>query len=170
MARNVVSWKVFAAGISFSLLAAGCATGPRPQAAGVSVDPCKQLMADPQIDPVRDKIAVPIVLGASQDVAFLSNRDRPTEAERSAIKVLWDAHEACRALTEARSGPVPRYRAWSNQAVGALLGDLHEGAITYGQFARKLLYIGAQDNSAKETLEEELKARARWKLLDDPKS
>ncbi len=123
-------------------------------------------MADPRIDPVRAKIAVPIVLGASQDVALLSNRDRPTDAERSAIKALWDAHEACRALTEARSGPVPRYRAWSNEAVGALLGDLHEGAITYGQFARKLLYIGAQDNSAKETLESELDARARWKLMD----
>jgi hypothetical protein len=123
-------------------------------------------MADPRIDPVREKIAVPISVGARQDVAFLSNRSRPTDAERPAIKALWEAHEACRASTEARSGPAPRYRAATNEAVGALLGDLHEGAITYGQFARKLLYIGAQDNSAQETLDQELAARTRWRLLD----
>jgi hypothetical protein len=166
MARNVASWKVLVAGLS--VLVAGCASGPgRPAASGQPVDECAQLMADPRIDPIRDKVAVPITLGASQDIAVLSNRNRPTDAERPAIKALWDAHEACRAWTEARSGSEPGYRVLSNEAVGTLLGDLHDGVITYGQFARKLLYIGAQDRSARERLDEELEARARWKLMDD---
>jgi len=166
MARNFASWQVLLAALS--VLAAGCASDPgRPAASGQTVDACEQLMADPRIDPIRDKVAVPISLGASQDIAFLSNRNRPTDAERPAIKVLWDAHEACRAWTEARAGGEPRYRASSDEAVGALLGDLHDGAITYGQFARKLLYIGAQYKSARESLDMELDARARWKLMDD---
>lgn len=154
--------------VLMSVLLAGCAASPgRTEAAKALPDACARWMADPRIDPVRDKIAVPISLDASQDVSVLSNRNRPTEAERPAIKALWDAHEGCRAWTEARSGPVPRYRAASDEAVGALLGELHDGAITYGQFARKLLYIGAQDKSARESLDEELEARARWKPMDD---
>jgi len=149
------------------LLVAGCSSGPeRPVAANSRAETCEPLMADPRIDPMRGRIAVPISLDASQDVSNLSDRSRPTDAERPAIKALWDAHEACRALSEARFGPLPRYRASSHEAVSALLGELHEGTITYGQFARKLLYIGAQDQSARETLDDELEARARWKAMD----
>ena len=168
MTHVLPDWKLLIVALQAWWLVSGCASQPgRPDARGATVDACGQWMSDSRIDPVRAKIAIPISPEARQEVSMLANRDRPTEAERPAIKALWDAYETCRASIEARSGRVPSWRASSDEAVGALLGELHDGEISYGQFARKLLYIGAEAKSMRESLDEELEARARWKLLDD---
>lgn len=145
---------------------AACAqTGERPAGDRIAVR-CASLFADSRIDPIRDRIQVPPVLGAAQDVRMLAISDRVGDRERPAVRALWDAHTTCRQRLEAEDGPPPYYRARSLDTLSALIGDLYDGALTYGQFSRKLLYLGAADRSAGETLEEELEARERWRALE----
>lgn len=146
-------------------LAACAQTGDVRSGKGAAEE-CARLFADARIDPIRDKVQVPPTLGAAQDVRLLSLADRADDGERPALKVLWDAHTACRRATEAEDGPPPYYRTRSLDTLSALLGDLYDGSLTYGQFARKLLYLGAADRSAGETLDEELDARKRWRALE----
>lgn len=120
---------------------------------------CDELLSDGRIDPVRPKIQLPISFDAAQDVERMSDRTYPTDAERAAVKALWEARTECRRFGESRLGPLPSYRAESEDALVDLFGDLHEGAVTYGQFARKLLYIGARDKHARELLDEARRAR-----------
>lgn len=148
------------------LCVAGCAqTGGARSARGAAAE-CARLFADTRIDLVREKVQVPPTLGAPQDMRLLSLEDQVSDRERPALKVLWDAHTACRRATEAEDGAPPYYRASSLDTLSALLGDLYDGTVTYGQFARKLLYLGAADRSAGETLDEELAARERWRALE----
>lgn len=147
-------------------LTAACA-GPGPSPAGTKEDPksaevrrhCDALVSDARIDPVRAKIQLPISFDAAQDVERLSDRTYPTAAERTAVKALWEARTECRRFGESRLGPLPNYRAESEDALVDLFGDLHEGTLTYGQFARKLLFIGARDKHARELLDEARRAR-----------
>ncbi len=120
---------------------------------------CDTLLSDARIDPVRAKIQLPISFDAAQDVERLSDRAYPTDAERAAVKALWEARTECRRFGESRLGPLPNYRAESEDALVDLFGDLHEGTLTYGQFARKLLFIGARDKHARELLDEARRAR-----------
>jgi len=120
---------------------------------------CDVLMADPQIDPVRSKIQLPLSFDAPQPVDRLSDRTYPTTDERAAVQALWDARAACRRYGEEKLGPMPNYRAESEEALVDLLGDLRDGAITYGQFARKFLHVGARDKHARELLDEAQRAR-----------
>lgn len=148
------------------LWVAGCAqTGEARSARGAAAE-CARLFADARIDPIREKVQVPPTLGAPQDMRLLSLADQASDRERPALKVLWAAHTACRQATEAEDGAPPYYRASSLDTVSALLGDLYDGTLTYGQFARKLLYLGAADRSAGETLDDELSARERWRALE----
>jgi len=145
-------------------LTAACA-GPGP--AGTKEDDkvaevrrqCDALYSDSRIDPVRAKIQLPISFDAAQDVERLSDRTYPSDAERAAVKALWEARTECRRFGESRLGPLPNYRAESEDALVDLFGDLHEGTLTYGQFARKLLFIGARDKHARELLDEARRAR-----------
>lgn len=145
---------------------AGCAQTGDARGGKGAAEECARLFADARIDPIRQKVQVPPTLGAAQDVRLLSLADRADDRERPALKVLWDAHTACRRATEAEDGAPPYYRARSLDALSSLLGDLYDGTVTYGQFARKLLYLGAADRSAGETLDEELEARDRWRALE----
>ncbi len=145
---------------------AACAQTGEVRSGKGAPEECARLFADARIDPIRDKVQVPPTLGAAQDVRLLSLADRADDRERQALKVLWDAHTACRRATEAEDGAPPYYRARSLDTLSALLGDLYDGTLTYGQFARKLLYLGAADRSAGETLDEELGARDRWRGLE----
>lgn len=146
-------------------LLAGCAPTPgggiRPDviAARDVAARCDALMADPRIDPVRDKIQLPLSFDAPQPVDRLSDRSYPTAAESAAVQVIWEARAACRRYGEEKLGPMPNYRAESEEALVDLLGDLREGAITYGQFARKFLHVGARDKHARDLLDEAQRAR-----------
>lgn len=149
-----------------SVLAAGCA-GPGGNAVQTKEAEevalvrrhCDAQFADARIDPVRTKIQLPISFDAAQDVERLSDRAYPSDTERAAIKALWEARTECRRFGESLLGPLPNYRAESEEALVDLFGDLHDGEITYGQFARKLLFIGARDKHARELLDEAKRAR-----------
>ena len=148
-------------------LLAGCASSPSGRtdpdvaAAREVAARCRTLMADPRIDPVRDKIQLPLSFDAPQPVDRLSDRTYPTAAESSAVQALWEARSACRRYGETKLGPMPNYRAESEEALVDLLGDLREGVITYGQFARKFLHVGARDKHARDLLDEAQRARDR---------
>lgn len=159
-------------GMSALLLAmAGCAGGPSgPKAITPEQEvkaKCDQLYADSRIDPVRGRIQVPLALGAPQDIDKLADRTRPTDADRPAIKALWEAEEACRRYGEQKLGSLPAYRMRSDDEMSEALADLYDGAITYGQFARRMLYIGERDKAARESIDEEIRQREKWRLMHD---
>jgi len=161
-----------AVGVPMLLLAmVGCAGGPGgPKVIAPEQDvkaKCDQLYADSRIDPVRERIQVPLTLGAPQDIDKLANRTRPTDADRPAIKALWEAEEACRRYGEQKLGSRPAYRMRSDDELSEALADLYDGAITYGQFARRMLYIGERDKAARDSIDEEIRQREKWRLMHD---
>jgi hypothetical protein len=150
---------------------AGCA--PKP-GARTEVSPeqdvkanCTRLYADSRIDPVRNHIQLPLVLGTPQDIERLSARDRVADVDRPALKALWEAKEACRKYGEEKLGALPAHRARSEDEVSDSLGDLYEGTISYGQFARRMLFIGARDKAARESIDDELRQREKWRKLNE---
>jgi hypothetical protein len=128
---------------------------------------CDKLYADARIDPLRRHIQLPISFEAPQPIEMLADKTRPTEAEKPAIKALSEAMHECRRVSEEHLGPLPIYRMKSEDRVLEALADLYEGATTYGQFAREVLYIGERDKVARETLDEEIRGREKWRALHD---
>jgi hypothetical protein len=124
---------------------------------------CARLYADPRIDPIRSKMLIPISVTEAQDIQILANRERPTPAEREALLVLADARIACNKFSYERLGPPPAYRSSTQDRVTASLADLYAGEITYGEFAKTLLFIGERDKIAAEDLEEAYRERERWR-------
>lgn len=128
---------------------------------------CKRLYADPRLDPIRNNIQLPISYEAPQPIELLANKARATEAEKPAIKALSETIIECRQVSEATLGTLPRYRVRSEDRTLEALADLYEGTSTYGQFARDLLYIGEHDKIARETLDEELRSREKFRGLHE---
>lgn len=151
------------------VLLGACASGPAghdPVLKAVAAD-CNRLYEGSRLDPVRESIQLPISFEAPQPIEMLANRSRATEAQKPAIKAISEAILECRRLTEVRMGPSPLYRLRSEDRVLEALADLYDGATTYGQFARDLLYIGERDKIARETLDEELRTREKFRALHD---
>jgi len=123
---------------------------------------CGSLYADPQIDPVRDKILLPITYGTGQPIEILANRTTPKGPEREALLAVSRAFEDCNQYAVAKLGPMPSYRAISNDRVTEALSRLYADELTYGAFARELLYIGERDQLASEELSQALRAQERW--------
>jgi hypothetical protein len=124
---------------------------------------CAQRYADPRIDPVRSKMLIPISVTEAQDIQILANRERPTPAERDALLALADARIACTKFSYQRLGPPPAYRSATQDRVTASLADLYAGEITYGEFAKTLLFIGERDKISAEDLEQAYREQERWK-------
>jgi hypothetical protein len=148
---------------------AGCAA---PGAKGPSVEDqvrahCERAYADARIDPIRAKVQLPLSFDDPQDVERLADRSFVTDAERPAVKALWEAKESCRREAERLLGPPPRYREVSEGQVSVALAELFDGEITYGQFARTMLFIGARDKSARETIDAEIRQREKWRDMTD---
>jgi len=155
--------------LAAAMTLAGCAGMPG-EAERVTKDvraECAKLYADPKIDPIRSHILLPISFEAPQPIEMLFNKTRPTEAEKPAIKALAEAMHECQRISEEKLGPVPIYRMKSEGRVLEALADLYEGVTTYGQFAREVLYIGERDKIARETLDEEIRGREKWRALHD---
>lgn len=158
---------VFAALAAF-LGACASTSGSSPDAATREVmAECKRLYADPRLDPIRGNIQLPISFEAPQPIEMLANRARATDAEKPAIKALSEAMSECRRVSESKLGATPLYRMRSEDRVLEALADLYEGVSTYGQFARDLLYIGERDKIARETLDEEMRSREKFRALHD---
>lgn len=157
-----------AATAAFALALAGCATPQAPQHSTQDVKAyCAQRMADDRIDPLRDKILLPLTIGEPQPIEMLANRSfATTDAERKAILALAEAHTVCNKFASERLGAPPGYRASSHDRITAALSELYAGDITYGEFAKQMLFIGARDQAAREDIEQAIKARERWAEID----
>lgn len=125
------------------------------------------LYADPRIDPVRDRIQVPLQIGEAQSIDMLSKRVRATDAEKPAIQALSAAFDTCNGRAASQLGPLPAYRLRTNNRISDGLADLYSGDITYGQFAKMMLYAGERDRIERQQLDEEIRSRERWRILHD---
>ena len=146
----------------------GCASN-RPDTGAVAEEVkgyCAQRLSDDRINPVREKILIPLTIGEPQPIEMLANRTYPTDDERTAIQALSEAQNDCQKFAKQRMGPPPSYRSSSQDRVAASLSELYAGEITYGEFARSMLFIGARDQAAREDLEQAVQARQRWMEID----
>src|SRR5215472_9568298 len=98
--------------IALLALAAGCAT-TRTNEADIKQH-CDALYANPQIDPVRNKMLLPITYGTGQPIEILGDRTTPTAAERAALVAVSKAFAACNEFAADKLGPMPGYRMSSN--------------------------------------------------------
>jgi hypothetical protein len=145
-----------------ALALAGCATQHTTQDAEAVKQYCAKEYADPRLDPLRSKIMLPITVGAPQPIEILANRERPTDPERSLILLLSKLREDCNKFAVDQLGPPPAYRVASQDHVSAELADLYAGDLTYGCFAKALLYIGERDALAREDLDAAIQQKERW--------
>ena len=146
-------------------LSAGCATN-RAIDADIRQH-CAALYANPEIDPVRSKMVVPIRYGAGQPIDILSDHTTPTGVERQALLAVSRAFQDCNLYAEQVLGPMPVYRLVSNDRVTLALSRLYAGELTFGEFAHEVLYIGERDQLASEELTRASRAQERWGLLSD---
>ena len=165
------SWITRWVGVAGCIGLAACATkpstAPDPDAERVVRAHCGTLYANQAIDPIRDRVLIPIPLDQGQPVEMLSNRKRPTDAEKPAVLALVKAFEACNEFAAKRVGQLPGYRLSSNDRIADALSELLAGDITYGQFARSMLYVGERDQLERQRLDEEIRNRERWRVLHD---
>lgn len=126
---------------------------------------CAALYANPQIDPVRTKILLPIRYGAGQPIDVLADRTTPIGTERQALLAVSQAFRDCNEYAAQKLGPMPSYRSVSNDHVTEALSRLYAGELTFGEFAREMLYIGERDQLASEELNQALRAQERWGQL-----
>lgn len=160
-------WKTFTLLTAVAALPACTAGGPpKPSAAEIRAH-CDQLYSDQRLDPIRDKVVLPIAIGDPQPVDVLAKRVKATEQEKQAVLVLSSIFERCNEFAAKRVGEPPAYRATSNVHIVEGLADLYAGDISYGQFAKSLLYIGERDKLARQQLDDELKSREKWRILHD---
>jgi len=157
-----------AAVAALAIATGGCATDRiQGQTAEEVKGYCAERFADKRIDPVREKILVPLIIGEPQPIEMLANRTFPSsEEERTAILALAEAQSTCNKMASDRLGPPPSYRVSSQDRITAGLSDLYAGDITYGEFAKSMLFIGARDQAAREDIEQAIKARERWAEID----
>lgn len=161
-----VNKKTVAIAVGLVVVLGGCATQSRKQTSEEISQYCAQRMADSHIDPLRDKILIPISVDEPQPIEMLANRQYPTQAERQAILALAEARLACNKFAAERVGLPPSYRTTSQDRITAMLADLYAGEITYGEFAKRMLYIGERDKAAREDLDQAIRDRERWAEID----
>ena len=122
-------------------------TAATPQAAQGAASYLEHLVADPRLDPIRDK--VPLVLRAGAVTpALLSNEDKPTPAEQRAIKVWVSAREQAQQYQLQQRGPPSPLLVRTRQLVTRAIVDLYNGDLTYGQFARRIQTLDSDYQAA----------------------
>ncbi len=143
---------------------AGCA-GQQAQHSEAVQGYCAQLYADPRLDPLKDKIVMPVSVDEPQPIDILANRARPTEKERAAIKVLSQVRKECNDYAAKQFGAPPSYRQKSQSEITLALAELYGGEISYGDFARAVLHIGDRDKAAREDIEQSVQQHDRWAAM-----
>jgi hypothetical protein len=140
---------------------AGCASTGARQVDDVQAY-CAKQYADPRLDPIRSKVVLPISMDAPQPIEILADRTYPSASERQAIGALGEVRKACSDYAAVRMGEPPAYRQRSQGEVSIGLSQLYDGEITYGDFARRMLFNGERDKLAREDLEREMRRRDRF--------
>ena len=148
---------------ALGLLAAltGCA-GPQVQRSEGVQAYCAKLYADGRLDPLKDKIVMPVSVDEPQPIDILANRARPTGTEQAAIKVLSQVRKECNDYAAKQFGAPPSYRQKSQTEITLALAELYAGEISYGDFARAVLHIGDRDKAARDDIEQSIQQHDRW--------
>lgn len=152
-----------------TLLMAGCATEnsiQQPMAPSMAsqasaehdrVDTlCRKLYADTALDPLRQKIG--IVSDADTTFEMMTSTDRATDIEKVAIIAFANKKSQCskESIGSLRRFGVDQQRITLEESAvlrfQILLADLHNGAITYGEFARKRKELLADVKTRKDEL------------------
>ncbi|HTT39230.1 MAG TPA: hypothetical protein VMH32_16360 [Burkholderiales bacterium] len=115
-----------------------------PAAPGGNLD---HLFADPRLDPIRDKVPLVLRSGAVTPVQ-LTNDDRPTAAEKRAIKVWLSIREQAQQYQLEHRGPPSPLLVRTRQQVSRAILQLYHGQLTYGQFAQRIQALDSSYQAA----------------------
>jgi len=118
-----------------------------PTSKGSTDSHVEQLFADPRLDPIRDK--VPLILRAGAVTpALLANEEKPTPAEKQAIKVWMSVREQAQQIQLEQRGPPSQRLVRTRQQVTQAILQLYSGDLTYGQFAKRIQILDSEYQSA----------------------
>lgn len=156
----------FNVGLISLLVLSACASQDPRQASDEVKQYCASRYEDKRIDPIRDKVLIPIAVDQPQPIEILANRQKANEAEKKALLALSEARNACNTFTESRVGQAPSYRQHTQDRITTSLADLYAGDISFGEFAKGLLFIGERDKLAREDLERAVRQHERFPDLD----
>jgi hypothetical protein len=129
-----------------AILFTGCAqlTAQRQRAAleqeiADSNNRCENLMADPALNPIRDKVGL---YGPDQQTFAMRTNTDHTSAEEKPVIALWaQKRDQCELMQRPilEKAPVQMAAVWkaSKQVVDSMLAELYLGHITYGELANK---------------------------------
>lgn len=143
----------FLGAVALCAVLAGCATQQgsnqaerfNAEAQALSEQYYRGISEDRGIDPIRNKVAVNV---SQTTFEMLANNNKPTADEREAILALVRRREPLVAQFDAievkYNHPFHRVFQAQRNAAAALLADLYNGAITYGELARKRQELDAQ--------------------------
>ena len=161
---------VFAVGI-LSLALAGCAGRPSETSQAEAYNRAAQRLSGAMdqaidgnraFDPIRGKVGLKGVNSITFEM--LANTNKPTETERAAIleyAKLRDTHvKQARALEAQYEDPYTRINEAQSRTITALLADLYNGSLSYGEFAKKRQEIAAVSDEARERILSALAADA----------
>lgn len=118
-----------------------------PQAADGSGSYVEHLFADPRLDPIRAKVPLVLRSGAVTPL-LLANEDKPTPAEKQAIKVWVSVREQAQQYQLERRGPPSQLLVRTRQLVTRAILQLYNGDLTYGEFARRIQVLDSEYQAA----------------------
>ena len=157
--------------LCIALAACSCATEPpqpsagqlwQQESEGISAKFRWQMDTARALDPIRGKVA----LFSPRDIRFemLANTGKPTVEERNAIlelaRIRDEYWQEQKALDQRYNNPFARVPEAQYAAVSAVWADLYNGAITFGESARKRQEIDATTNEARQRLRSSLSSEA----------
>ena len=112
-----------------------CVPNPVPASAQAdrtkeAVASCKELYADPRLDPLRGVISI----DAAPTLSMQSNQNYVTDDQRTALDVYQPLHEQCRNKIMVANAPLAKIMLKVQPAPYADLRALYERKITIGEF------------------------------------
>jgi hypothetical protein len=107
----------------------------------------EHLFADPRLNPIRDKVPLVLRAGAVTPL-LLSNEDKPTPAEKQAIKVWVSVREQAQQIQLEQRGPPSQRLVRTRQLVTRAILQLYNGELTYGQFAKRIQELDSEYQAA----------------------
>lgn len=121
---------------------------------------CNSLWQDERLAPLNGKVEITPLKTPSFSV--LTNDNKPTQTEKEAIRVLGDLKGLC-FQDAVNKGLAIDIDAARNNAVLSLLADLHDGKLTYGEFARQRTDVNEHYNE----LDRQYQAQAMGLMLQN---